>query len=99
MEWADEARRVVGEVHARLPATATLAERRAALFDAYPFGPRSMWPYKAWLTACKRYLAQFDPVYNQPALPSESPLERAKRVGLALQAEQDARRKLATKES
>jgi len=27
---------------------------RQALIDAYPFGERSMWPYKAWLAEIKR---------------------------------------------
>ena len=34
---------------AHLPANCSLAEKRQALREAYPFGPRRFWPYKVWL--------------------------------------------------
>lgn len=51
MEWSKIAREVVAEVLAAYPADTP--ERRKALRDAYPFGQREYWPYKAWLKAIK----------------------------------------------
>lgn len=74
MDWSAAARRVIAEIHARLPANATLAERKAALRAGYPFGERAMWPYKAWLKAQRAYLARYA---GPPAKPIHlSPLER-----------------------
>lgn len=73
MDWSAEARRVIGEVHATLPPNCTMAERKAALRAAYPFGERAFWPYKAWCKAQKSYLAKFAP---QPPVKHLSPLER-----------------------
>jgi hypothetical protein len=42
-----------------VPPEATFAERKKIIDAAYPFGERAMWPYKAWLKARKKYLAQF----------------------------------------
>lgn len=63
MEWTAEARRVIADVHASLPADATMQDRIVALRKAYPFGAVSAarWPYKAWLVARKEYLARFTP--------------------------------------
>lgn len=62
-EWSAISRRVIGEVHASLPANATLAERSAAILVAYPFGAKDSprWPYKAWLNARRAYLSRFRP--------------------------------------
>lgn len=60
MSWIDEAWRVIDEVDRSLPATATLAERKAALRAAYPFGQRAYHPYKQWCKAQRAYLARFD---------------------------------------
>lgn len=70
----DEAVAVIAEVHATLPPDATEAERRAALFKAYPFGERRFWPYKMWLKAQREYLARWS---DKPAGPLvQSALER-----------------------
>ena len=50
---------VIDAVHASLPPDVTDAERRKAISDAYPFGERAHWPYKAWLKAQRRYLARW----------------------------------------
>lgn len=58
--WYDKARAVIGEVHVTLPKDASLSERKKALRDAYPFGPREYHPYKMWCKAQREYLAKFD---------------------------------------
>lgn len=67
--WTNRAVATIARVHERLPPSATLDERQAAVDAAYPFGGRSHWPYKAWLKARKTYLAR----YGYGARPS--PLE------------------------
>lgn len=56
MEWAQQAREVVHATLASLPFGATVKEKRAALRQAYPFGPRQYWPYKAWCKAVRQSL-------------------------------------------
>ncbi len=46
--WRQQAQKVIFETLEKLPATASLDEKRRALFDAYPFGPREHHPYKIW---------------------------------------------------
>lgn len=58
-DWSDIARATIGKVHQSLPEDATLADRVKAVDEAYPFGPRSHWPYKAWLKARKAYLCRY----------------------------------------
>lgn len=69
MEWSKEARRLIGEVHARLTDDAPLADRKKAIRDAFPESWRGMsWPYKAWLKARKDYLKRFEaPADDAPA--------------------------------
>lgn len=59
MNWSQKSREVIARVHARLPENATLKQRKAALRDAYPFGERNYWPYRAWRKARREYLAKF----------------------------------------
>lgn len=59
MSWTEQARKVIAQVHATLPEDATLKQRKAALKNAYPFGPRQYWPYRAWCKARREYLARF----------------------------------------
>jgi hypothetical protein len=51
--WADKARPIVAQV---LAETAGQDERqiRKALAEAYPFGVKACWPYKAWLQEVRR---------------------------------------------
>ena len=69
--WRDIAEAVIAGVDDRLPALASLDERRAALRAAYPFGERRGWPYKVWLRCQRAYLATCD---QQPLTPREHPL-------------------------
>jgi hypothetical protein len=55
VNWSEESRRIVAEI-ARQHPQATGKELRRLFRDAYPFGPRAYWPYKAWLTACRRQI-------------------------------------------
>ena len=77
--WADEARRVIGRVHAGLAEDATLAERRKAIDAAYPFGSRDNAPYKTWLRARRAYLVRYG--YKPRNAAPESPMERMMRRG------------------
>lgn len=58
--WHDRCWQVIGEVHASLPPDATLEHRKKALRDAYPFGERKYFPYKAWCKARRQYLAKYE---------------------------------------
>lgn len=66
--WTRLSKERIAEVHRRLPEDATFKERKAALKDAYPFGERAYWPYKAWCKARKAYLAKYDPKTPPPPL-------------------------------
>nr|WP_314430019.1 hypothetical protein [uncultured Brevundimonas sp.] len=67
VEWSKEARRLIGEVHAKLPSDATLVQRKAAIRDAFPCDWRgASWPYRAWLKARKDYLRKFDDIAPAP---------------------------------
>lgn len=55
--WVEQSVAVIRETLAALPKNATPAERKRALRDAYPFGDRSNWPYKAWCKAQRIALA------------------------------------------
>lgn len=54
--WSKEACRVIQEVLASLPKNATLVDKRNALRDAYPFGPREYSPYKTWCRQVRKAL-------------------------------------------
>lgn len=75
MGWAETSRAAIMRVHMALPDGGTPAERKRALRDAYPFGSRTGWAYKAWLREQKKYLARFPDVSKL----KESPLFRASR--------------------
>lgn len=55
MNWTDVAKRVVAETMAANQGADPKAMRKA-LHDAYPFGPREYWPYKAWCKAVREAL-------------------------------------------
>lgn len=77
--WYETARDRIAVVHAGLPSNATLEERKAALKDAYPFGERARWPYKAWCKAQREYLARHEQVTstNKHLSPMERMMARA----------------------
>ena len=77
MSWGDSARATIASVHASLSPDAPLAERKAAVDAAYPFGMRAYSPYKTWLRAGRAYLCQFG--YKPRNAPPETPLERMMR--------------------
>lgn len=52
-DWSAQARQICRQIAAANPA-ATPKELRRLFRDAYPWEHRRYWPYKAWLTACKR---------------------------------------------
>lgn len=64
--WADASDRVLAAVFAAIPSDASEADVRAMVRDAYPFGPRRMWPYKAW---CARVRVWMDAWRNGRAVP------------------------------
>ena len=51
--WRNRARPIIARVLAETEGRPE-SEIRAALRDAYPFGPRSHHPYKIWLSEIKR---------------------------------------------
>lgn len=59
MSWYESARVYIRKVHESLPETATYAERRKAVQDAYPWGERRYHPYKMWCKAQREYLGRF----------------------------------------
>lgn len=86
--WYDRARAVILSIHADLPADATLAERKKALRENYPFHPSMSWPRKAWQKARRDYFARVvrAPEYaarSQSQIPEKhlSPLERMMQKG------------------
>lgn len=71
------ARQVISQVHAGLPDSCPLDERRKVVDASYPFGERAYSPYKAWLRARREYLTRYG---HQPRnTPHESPMERMMR--------------------
>lgn len=68
MNWSERARQTIAAVHATLPADISFADRKRAIRDAYPFGEREYWPYRAWCKAQRKYLAPFDPATPEPPL-------------------------------
>jgi hypothetical protein len=77
-DWGARAWEVIARIHNSLPQDATFEQRRAALRDAYPFGQRELWPYKAWCKAQRQYLARYEPHKQTPRLPL-TPLEKMMR--------------------
>lgn len=64
--YLEKAWEVIDQVHATLPRNATELQRRNALRQAYPFGVRANWPYKAWCKAQRAYLVRWS---DKPAGP------------------------------
>lgn len=64
--WSDQARATIAKLHLTLPEDIPFKERKQIVKDAYPFGERSYWPYKAWCKAQREYLAKYDPKAPPP---------------------------------
>lgn len=69
--WGDSARETIARVHATLPGGISFKDRKDAIRDAYPFGPRKYWPYRAWCKAQREYLRKYDPSIPAPPLFSD----------------------------
>lgn len=54
--WYEKSMFYVVEALAAVPPDATRAECDRVLREAYPFGVRKHWPYKAWRRACREAL-------------------------------------------
>jgi len=78
--WRQEASAVIYAATKNLPDDLSLKDRMRIVDDAYPFGVRKYYPYKAWLKARKSYLSIHG---YRPASKSliETPLERMMRRG------------------
>lgn len=77
--WYIAAVNVIHEATAALPQDMPLDERKKIVDAAYPFGERSMFPYKMWLKARRQYLARYGYRVDTPLLDMLSPLDKAKR--------------------
>ena len=74
--WLEEARAAIRAAHANIPENASLEDRKKAIFDAYPFGPRQYHPYRMWCRAQREYLSRYDGSSAAVAPKHLSPLER-----------------------
>lgn len=83
MTWGQKARAIIWDLHNRIPPDATYKDRKKAIQDAYPWGNRSGWPYKAWLREQRIYLARYAPkdevAKKLPPTPLERMISKAKR--------------------
>ncbi|MBR1206581.1 MULTISPECIES: hypothetical protein [unclassified Bradyrhizobium] len=75
MSWTDRAWDHIRTITADLPKDTPFRDRAKLLRENYPFAQRKGWAYKAWLTAQRRYLAQFQPPSSSKRFPL-SPLEK-----------------------
>lgn len=69
LSWHERAVEAIEAVHRALPPSIGFKARRAAIRDAYPFGSREHYPYKAWLKAQRAYLARYS---DKPAGPLDA---------------------------
>jgi hypothetical protein len=65
MRWRDRARPIVAQV-VRDSGVKDPKALRKALYDAYPFGERARWPYKAWLAEIKEQIGGMRPKKSDP---------------------------------
>lgn len=68
MNWSEKSRETIARVHGQLAEDTPFKDRRQAIRDAYPFGTREYWPYKAWCKAQRVYLNKYDPKVPRPPL-------------------------------
>lgn len=57
MSWSQIARDTITKVSQTIPDGTPAKERRRIISEAYPFGERKHWPYKAWLKAVSDHMA------------------------------------------
>lgn len=71
MEWSLVSRQTIERVALTIPDDTPLKERKRIIREAYPFGQRSYWPYKAWCKAQRAYLSRWtDPKDPAPLFPN-----------------------------
>ncbi|WP_417070752.1 hypothetical protein [Niveibacterium terrae] len=71
MTWGDEAWVVMDKTRIQGVMDGKTPDQIAKDIDAaYPFGKRSMWPYKAWLTARKEFFAKHGLPRRVPKTPN-----------------------------
>ena len=70
--WREKARPIIAAVIARVGLDDRKALRKA-LVDAYPFGERKYWPYKAWCSEMRTQLNPKAPKRPDPNLPAPGP--------------------------
>ena len=66
MDWSRLSRETIATVALTIPDDTPFKDRKRIIFDAYPFGRREYWPYKAWCKAQREYLAKHDPKTPPP---------------------------------
>ena len=74
MTWGDRATMVINEVIDEIGVEFICPDDIDEIFrhisrDYYPFGERSMWPYKAWLNAIKKCKAELHAKFLPPVPP------------------------------
>ena len=67
--WRDHCRPIIAEVIERVGTEDPKALRKA-LLEAYPYGQRSMHPYKIWRDEIRRQLDPPVTAYRRPRLPA-----------------------------
>ena len=59
--WHDKAYVAIYTAHSGMRHDVSFKDRKKRIDDAYPFGERKHFPYKAWLKERKAYLFKYDP--------------------------------------
>jgi hypothetical protein len=70
--WRDDCRPIIAEVIQRVGTTDPRA-LRAALLEAYPYGQRSMHPYKIWRDEIRRQLSPPATAIRRRMVPGDAP--------------------------
>lgn len=64
--WSFHADKVLREVFANLPEGADAKTVKRLIRNAYPFGERSYWPYKAWGVRARAWFAAWQSGLSAP---------------------------------
>ena len=68
--WRERSRRKIAEVHAALPADATIPQRRKALRAVgWTVHENTCWGRRMWGQEVRKYLQRHDPDYQAKAVP------------------------------
>jgi hypothetical protein len=76
VSWSDTATEVINRIYQQQVKSGETDKARIAkaIDEAYPFGERAMWPYKAWLAARRKY-------FSRAGLPLRDTRNPATKVG------------------